>query len=328
MDRTDKLVTIIVPCFDQGHFLADALDSVLGQTHPAWECIVVNDGSSDATADVAERYAARDSRVRLFSQENRGLSAARNIGLNLARGRYVQFLDADDWIAPEKLERQVNVLATCDAPAAAYCYFHFADPHDISKTMRSGRDCPRLSSVDPFHDIAWRWELDLTLPAHCFLFDTRLFAADNIRFDENLPNHEDWDCWLRIFRGVPALVLVEAHLAVYRLGSGSLSKNTVRMWQGARTVCLKHRSVSAVDAELFDRKRRDLYKTYRAKRTREILCSAFGEVLYESYYAHTPWPLQRLVNAAIGSIGLHGRLGASTLLQSLKVGHKRTTSIG
>ena len=305
MTRVDQsLVTVIIPCFNQGHFLPAALDSVQAQTHSAWECLVVDDGSSDCTAAVAQQYSRRDKRIRLINQESRGPSAARNTGLRLARGRYLQFLDADDWIAPDKIERQLKALAAYGKPAAAYCYFRYGDPDNVTRTMTTGRDCPKLLSDNPFHEIASRWEVDLTLPAHCFLFDARLFASRNVQFDEDLPNHEDWDCWLRLFRCAPPIVLVEAHLAIYRLSASSNSKNTARNWRGARNVCVKHAAMDASDSELFERKRRSLYDAYRVMRTAEILSKAFGEGFYDRYRANTPWPLQRLVNTVVGSIGL------------------------
>jgi len=318
-----SLVTVIIPCFNQGQYLAAALDSVQAQTHPTWECIVVNDGSSDCTTAVAEHYSRGDRRIRLVTQENRGLSAARNAGIALARGHYLQFLDADDWIAPDKLERQLKALDGYREPAAAYCYFRFGDPADVTRTTKSRRDRPKLLSGDPFREIAWRWELELTLPAHCFLFDARLFAVSNVRFDEDLPNHEDWDCWLRLFRSNPPLVLVEAHLAIYRLRGGSLSKNTVRMWQGARSVCVKHGRADRANADLFERKRRSLYHAYRVKRSQEIVSNALGSA-YDHYRAHTPWPLQRLVNAVVGSVGLLVPLDAKHRITS----RRTRTSVG
>ena len=92
------LVSVIVPCFNQGRYLVDALESVLAQSYPSWQCIVVNDGSTDETRRVALEYVARDPRFRYLEQKNSGLSAARNRGLGEMRGSHVQFLDADGWV--------------------------------------------------------------------------------------------------------------------------------------------------------------------------------------------------------------------------------------
>lgn len=105
------LISVIVPCFNQGRYLPDALDSVLAQTYPHWECIVVNDGSTDDTRQVALEYASKDARFRYVEQENRGLSGARNRGRREVRGTHVQFLDSDDTISPEKFQLQLKAAA-------------------------------------------------------------------------------------------------------------------------------------------------------------------------------------------------------------------------
>jgi len=100
------LVSVIIPCYNQAHFLDEAIESVLTQTYPNREIIVVDDGSTDNTAEVAGRYSA----VRHIYQENAGPSAARNTGVTKSRGEYLVFLDADDRLLPEALEIGVDCL--------------------------------------------------------------------------------------------------------------------------------------------------------------------------------------------------------------------------
>ena len=94
------LVTVVIPCYNQAHFLGEAIESVLSQSYRNFELIVVDDGSTDETSEVASRY----ERVRLFQQENQGLAGARNRGLGEAKGEYVVFLDADDRLLAGALE--------------------------------------------------------------------------------------------------------------------------------------------------------------------------------------------------------------------------------
>ena len=91
-DQRSKLVSVIIPCYNQAHYLGEAIASVLGQTHAHYEIIVVDDGSTDDT----ERVAARHTGVRCLRKKNGGLAAARNTGLRASKGDYVVFLDADD----------------------------------------------------------------------------------------------------------------------------------------------------------------------------------------------------------------------------------------
>ncbi len=105
------LVTVIIASHNYAHFIAQTLDSVLAQTYPDWECVVVDDGSIDNTREVVARYAEADQRIHYIWQENQGLAGARNRGIAKSSGEYLQFLDADDLIEARKLECQVDVLA-------------------------------------------------------------------------------------------------------------------------------------------------------------------------------------------------------------------------
>jgi hypothetical protein len=118
----------VIPAFNAAAFIAQALDSVLGQTLGSLEVIVIDDGSVDDTSAIVERFAARDSRVRLFHQENAGVGAARNTGIRHARGRYVAPIDADDVWSPDKLQKQVARMDECgDKTGLVYCWSNLID---------------------------------------------------------------------------------------------------------------------------------------------------------------------------------------------------------
>lgn len=110
-------VSIIIPCYNAAAWLPAAIESALAQTHRDIEVILVDDGSQDDSLAVARRYESQG--VRVISQPNRGASAARNHGLRLAQGDYIQFLDADDLIAPDKIARQLDALAVAPDCIAA-----------------------------------------------------------------------------------------------------------------------------------------------------------------------------------------------------------------
>lgn len=116
---TPPLVSIIIPCHNAERWLAATLESALRQTWPAVEIIVINDGSTDGSLALARRFEARG--VRVIDQPNRGASAARNHGLRLARGDFIQFLDADDLLSPAKIERQLDLLRTRPPGTVASC---------------------------------------------------------------------------------------------------------------------------------------------------------------------------------------------------------------
>src|ERR671916_3003782 len=103
-------VSVVIPCYNQAHFLGEAIESVLSQTYEEFELIVVDDGSKDDTEELASSYAAEDARVRLIRQQNRGLAGARNRGLSESSGEYVVFLDSDDRLLEEALAVGVGEL--------------------------------------------------------------------------------------------------------------------------------------------------------------------------------------------------------------------------
>lgn len=125
--NTTPLVSIIIPVFNAEKYLAHCLESVIAQTWPNKEIIIVNDGSTDRSFDIASSYAS--DWIKVFNQANMGASAARNKGLRYAQGEYIQFLDADDFISLDKIEIQVTMLMrnTCKLAVCSTIHFHDED---------------------------------------------------------------------------------------------------------------------------------------------------------------------------------------------------------
>lgn len=101
-------VSIIIPCYNKGEYLKECLLSVSNQVYSDWECIIVNDGSSDETATIAKEWCAKDERFTYFYQRNKGVSAARNTGIGLAKGKYILPLDCDDIIHEDYLKLAIE----------------------------------------------------------------------------------------------------------------------------------------------------------------------------------------------------------------------------
>lgn len=118
---SNPIVSIIVPSYNQGEFLSETLDSVLAQTYPHWECIIVNDGSVDNTEIVAQQYCKQDTRFRYFYQENKGVSAARNNAIRKSHGQYILPLDGDDLIAPQYIEKAITYFEKFPETNLVYC---------------------------------------------------------------------------------------------------------------------------------------------------------------------------------------------------------------
>ncbi len=225
-------MSVVIPCFNQGNFLPAAVTSVQSQGVEDWECIIIDDGSSDETALIAERLASDDPRVRVHHQRNRGLSHSRNIGIGLARGRFVQLLDADDVILPSKFEQQLRAVSALPGPALSYCDYRLRREDGV--VLDDGGYLPPHPGTDEgvLHDLIVRWELELSIPVHCFLLDRRLLSGVSGPFDAALANHEDWHCWVRIFAGRPSVVFVDEVLALYTARVGSMSRDIDAMRRG------------------------------------------------------------------------------------------------
>jgi len=121
---TEGLVSIITPCYNGDKYLAETIESVLSQTYTQWEMIIVDDGSTDRTADIASEYTLRDKRIQLVRQSNGGTAKARNAAMRLAQGRYIALLDADDIWEPRFLEEQLAFMAQKDAICVCGAYRH------------------------------------------------------------------------------------------------------------------------------------------------------------------------------------------------------------
>ena len=118
----DPIASVIMPCFNVEPYIASALESILAQTFADFEVLAIDDGSTDATGEVLARFAARDSRITVLTQPNRGVSAARNRGLDAARGTYVFFVDPDDQAHPEMLAKGVAEMERSRADCCLFAY--------------------------------------------------------------------------------------------------------------------------------------------------------------------------------------------------------------
>lgn len=230
--------------------MPEAVYSLQAQTYPYWEAIIVNDGSTDDTEIIAQALCSADCRVRYFLKPNGGLSSARNAGLALAQGRWVQFLDADDLLLPQKFEKHFAAINGIGRSNISYTnYFHGADdaPYRRVEGFRVSHEF-RLSR--PILDMSVRWEFDFSIPIHSALFPAWLFHEKHVHFDETLSNHEDWDMWMQALPHVSKAILIQEELAIYRVGSSSMSRDKSKMWVGFIAAIEKQKKNFQFDADV------------------------------------------------------------------------------
>lgn len=197
VDKQMTTVSVVIPAYNAEKYIAKAIESVLGQTYPVHQLIVVNDGSTDGTAAILETY--RD-RIDVISIPNGGVSNARNTGLKQAHGELIALLDADDLWGPEKLERQVAVFREHAGVEFTCCNYLSVD----TQTQRTGNQFDYLAqSREPFFDKVLTRPVDLLLAVNFVgtcsnVMFTRALLERVGLFDTGLRQAEDFDLWLRM----------------------------------------------------------------------------------------------------------------------------------
>jgi glycosyltransferase involved in cell wall biosynthesis len=218
-------VSVIIPAYNAMQYLPETLDSVLLQTYTNYEIIIVNDGSSDSIVEWAPQY--KDSRIRLITQVNQGVSAARNKGIENSTGEYIAFLDADDLWAPEYLEKQVNYLDNYPHVGVTYTWTKLID-----------EDGNSINRVFASHasGMIWKKLLGNDVISTGSSAVVRRQCVNKVGgFDIQLAHAEDLDFWLRIAKEYEFAVIKEP-LVSYRQHPYNVTKNREKMMRGLQTV--------------------------------------------------------------------------------------------
>jgi glycosyltransferase involved in cell wall biosynthesis len=207
-------VSVVIPTYNSATFLKDAIESVLGQTYSDFEIIVIDDGSTDDTEDVLRSFGERISYVK---QENKGVSAARNHGIRLARAQYVAFLDADDLWVPQKLAEQIPLLDKDAGIGLVYSDWTIVSEQGVSVSSFHSSRPPASGHV--FSELI---ETGFILTSGTVVRRSCLNEVGD--FDESLSIAQDYDLWLRICYRWKVGVVNKA-LVTKRSWNGSLSSN-------------------------------------------------------------------------------------------------------
>lgn len=230
-------VSVVIPCFNASPWLATAIDSALAQEEVAVEIIVVDDGSTDDSLRLVEHYA--DRRVRLLRQSHRGAAAARNAGCQAARGDHFQFLDADDWLAPQKLAIQLGALRRHPPGRLAIGSLAFFPDGDHPRSAQPYRGWPAATTDDPAG-----WLLDVYgLHGHGGMVQPgqwlvpRAVAERAGPWDESLTLDDDGEYFCRVVLHSTGLVKTSDAVAGYR------------QYRGPRRNLSAQRTRAALDSE-------------------------------------------------------------------------------
>jgi glycosyltransferase involved in cell wall biosynthesis len=227
------VVSVIMPAYNVAWCIGRAVDSVLAQDFQARELIVINDGSTDGTRALLEGYGDA---VTLVNQENRGMSAARNAGIRLARGTYVAFLDADDWWLPGKLSRQVALMQ--GRPELGFCSTTARVEDGDGQLLNLWR-CPNGNT----EILVTLFAQNAAIAGGCSAVMVRRELFERVGlFDESLRGFEDPDLWMRL-AAVSGYACVDETLAVILRREKSVSRNLDSMREATLRSMHKNRAL-------------------------------------------------------------------------------------
>ncbi|AGA78976.1 glycosyltransferase [Echinicola vietnamensis] len=212
----NNLVSIIIPSYNYGQFINKTISNLKAQSYSNWEAIIIDDGSTDDTEEVITNAIGKDKRFTYLKIKNKGNAAARNVGLDLATGDYIQFLDADDLLSEQKLEIQVEALHAKDENVISYTnnvYFKHENPKKYFPdfNMQGIEWMPKISSSD--------FEALSTLVINNFavisspLINHKFLKKNNIKFPEHLNSKVDWIFWIDCLLAGASLEYLDEPLA-------------------------------------------------------------------------------------------------------------------
>lgn len=209
------LVSIITPCYNSASFITPTIQSVIAQTYPNWELIIIDDQSADDTCAVVENFTSKHSNIRLIKLEkNRGVAHARNVGLAAAQGKYIAFLDSDDIWLKDKLSHQVAYMEKDNLPISFCAYNKINEAGDIiSKKI----------------GVPFKIDYKKLLWHNLIIFSTSMVLKSEIgaiKFKKI--GHEDWLFWLELLKKGDYAYGINEQLVLYRIRKNSISANKLR----------------------------------------------------------------------------------------------------
>lgn len=223
MNKREPLISIIIPIYNRETLIEETLHSILAQTYTNWECILVDDGSTDNTKEVVAAIAKADQRIQLFNRPDtliKGADACRNYGFSQSKGDFVNWFDSDDLMFPEHLEKKVDTLSSNANLDGSFCfnqYFSMVEGKQVLGVVN------RFQKENLLEDLILRKQFVQT---GCALWKRSYIAAQFVNetiFDELLSQSQDYDFYARVLLKEPKFVIVKEPLFLFRRGNESIS---------------------------------------------------------------------------------------------------------
>jgi len=215
--------SLIVPVYNVEKYLKQCLNSVLSQSFKDYELIVVNDGSTDNGGAICDEYENMDSRVRVIHQKNGGLSAARNTGIKIAKGKYLWFVDSDDYIKEDSLGKLHKSLSKEEVDVLGFSNIVFFEEKGKVEINNLFPETEILSNSEFF-----KKELPLVIAPWIYVFNHDFLKKNEINFREDIIIHEDWFFLHEVFVKLKRIKCLQEHFYFYRIRPNSLTTSSNR----------------------------------------------------------------------------------------------------
>ncbi len=269
IEGQDPLVSIIIPVYNKSAFVRDTLKSALGQKYPKIELVLVNDGSTDGSLAILEEYRSKfPDKIILIDQENGGVSKATNVGIQASRGEYIQFLDADDLLSPDKIENQVSLLEGNPPFVVASCeWVNFKDdilqnsrlPYGVFRNFDSGLDWLLQS-----------WNNQEMMQPGAWLTHRKLIEKAG-NWDESLIINQDGEFFLRVLMNCQRIIFEKKGKVFYRIpGVNNVSQQ--KSYLAAKSLLSS-----------FQKYQREILSIEDSKRIRMALKGVYMKYIYDIY---------------------------------------------
>lgn len=274
------LVSVIIPCYNAAPYLAETIESALKQSYPQLEVIVVDDGSTDSSSQIIESFSHYANFVPL-RQPNSGVSAARNMGIQQARGEFIAFLDADDWMYPDNISRKVDMLISTQTDVA-YSRVEVCNEKLKPEYIADGADPANFDN-----EVFYFTPSPIHSPSSAVVKRSALDQAGF--FDTSLSTSADLDIWIRLSFG-HRFARVNEPLVKYRLVPGSMNTNI---------------AVQIRDMEYIFSK----YGRYRNlhSKLKRLKKAFYYSIIGNAYYRKNPWQLIKYSFKYLGTIISYGK---------------------
>lgn len=313
------MISVVIPVYNVEKYLTECVDSVLAQSYTDWEIILVDDGATDSSGAICDKYVANDPRIRVIHQKNGGLSAARNTGLKAARREYVYFLDSDDYIEPHALEQLMDTARREHADAVFFDGYVFFDEceEDESDSRYIRKDTyisqnGRKILLQLLENNEYRTAVPLMIFRKDYLLENNLWFMEGIIHEDELFTFLMYNadgrvahCHAKLYarRIRPASIMTSSGAIwrydsmlkiyyvlskMYRCGEASGEAATMYMVRTAKNVLGKYNLLSEVDRENFSGNHRAFKKDVMSHRgfgdmKLKIKCSGkIGNIFYRA----------------------------------------------